>query len=544
MSKNINELREELERFVEFGAILDKQTRKYLARYLQSYVDPEMEAPEGLQDAYYRYFSEALESLFSSEELVDIFTRQGMLSRQIVSDTLTWLRRTYEQISKDNPFQEEKKRLDHWAAVPLHRIVSHWPQLVGLVEEIYGKDELPTSFYRRKFQELIGQKSYEQLSHDSLREIERILEDLLAQWDARLQAKLLDYQIRKMNEHKDDFQDKLEEKAQEQKRLSRIVEPFAEYLGRFWDMSREPIKSTDFDVLQRYDDLLQDEASIQRLADLLGRMREAELEMEEEAYERTILNREWVRDPNAKSEITGVRESSDLSDMLSTEVSLLGDEDLETVFVKKYLDQSLLTFQYEDHRMVPSTDQFIETDRRIRRKQKGPFIICVDTSESMSGTPEHVAKVLCFAILKMAAAENRPAYLINFSSGIKTLDLYDLAGNLDAVADFLRMSFHGGTDISLPLYEALRQLDQAAYQYADVLMISDFIMYRMDEDILQSIAHQQQNRGTQFHSITLTETPDVRILQQFDTNHAYDPERKGVIRQLFTDVQGIIDRPV
>jgi uncharacterized protein with von Willebrand factor type A (vWA) domain len=43
-------------------------------------------------------------------------------------------------------------------------------------------------------------------------------------------------------------------------------------------------------------------------------------------------------------------------------------------------------------------------DKRQKEKEeaKGPFIICVDTSGSMHGTPETVAKTLCFAILKIA----------------------------------------------------------------------------------------------------------------------------------------------
>ena len=150
----------------------------------------------------------------------------------------------------------------------------------------------------------------------------------------------------------------------------------------------------------------------------------------------------------------------------------------------------------------------------------------------MRGRPEHLAKVLCFAILKMAARENRKAYLINFSTGIQTIDLYDIGRSLDEIAGFLRMSFHGGTDITLALYEVLRQLQTESYRDADVLVISDFIMYKIEDDILARIKYHQQNNGTQFHSLTLHEDPNAEVIIQFVTNWVYDPEGKGIIREL------------
>ena len=94
----------------------------------------------------------------------------------------------------------------------------------------------------------------------------------------------------------------------------------------------------------------------------------------------------------------------------------------------------------------------------------------------MHGTPEQVAKTLCFALLKIAIQENRKCYLISFSTGIQTLNLTDLKNSLNLILDFLSMSFHGGTDASPALEEALRMLNTNDYKEADVLMISDFVM--------------------------------------------------------------------
>ena len=192
----------------------------------------------------------------------------------------------------------------------------------------------------------------------------------------------------------------------------------------------------------------------------------------------------------------------------------------------------LLTFRYEDRHLVNSRDNIMEVHSRVKQKEKGPFIVLVDTSESMAGRPEQIAKVLCLGILKMAIKDNRRAFLINFSIGIQTLDLFDIYNSLEDVAAFLRMSFNGGTDASLALSEALRQLRNNNYQDADVLMISDFIMYRIDKEVLDDIRYFQQNKGTEFHSLTLSKEANSEILQRFDTNWIYDPRQKGIIKEL------------
>ena len=45
-------------------------------------------------------------------------------------------------------------------------------------------------------------------------------------------------------------------------------------------------------------------------------------------------------------------------------------------------------------------------------QQRGPFIVCVDTSGSMGGYPEECAKALFLALLKVAMDEKRGCYLL------------------------------------------------------------------------------------------------------------------------------------
>ncbi|MEM1328452.1 MAG: VWA domain-containing protein [Bacteroidota bacterium] len=540
------ELEQEFERFIEFGQLLDRPTRKYLVRYLQQKitgeVDSSLESLDDLKDDYFQYFRKALDGLFGISGLLDIIQNNPTNAKQIVLDTLYWMRKSYEKARVKNPFEEETTRLGSWSVTPLRVFIKRWNFLIDYLRNVYEEQELPVNFYRDRFKDLIQGKDWDNIPQDNRQKLELILTDLLAQWDALLNAKLLDYQLNKLEEERKNFMQTVEAKVQEYQQLMQLVSPFAEYLGNYWDMSRELWKSTSFDVVKQYDDLLKNEKSIQDLADLLGKMREAEIEMEEETFERTIIRQQWIVDEEAKSEIVGVKESDELSHILSSEVALLSDSDTETLFLKKYADKNLLTFRYEDRKLVKSEDYLTEIHQKVKQREKGPFIICVDTSESMMGRPEQIAKVLCLGILKMAARDNRRAYLINFSIGIETLDLFDISNNLDSIAKFLNMSFYGGTDISLPLYEALRQLQGNDYEDADVLVISDFIMYKIDEDVLQQVRFQQQNKNTQFHSLTLSKEPNPYVLEYFDTNWVYDPKERGIIKSLTEGLKTISER--
>ena len=532
-------LEQEYARFVEFGQLLDRRTRRYLVEYLRAKLSGRPYEGEELNDQYARYFMRALDEVFAIDQLLFVCDNNESITQQIVLDTLYWIKKTFAKVEGKHPYVKEVDLLSGWSVTPVKAFSTRYPYLLQNLATIYTREELDIDFYRDRLDRFFG-KELPTWSATDHQDFERILTDLLSQWDALLQAKILAYQLQKFSEAKEHFLDLLTQKVEEYRSLKSIINPFTEYLG--WDMSRDLWQSTSFDALKEYSDLLEDEESLKRLADLLGKMREAEIEIEEETFERTIVRQEWVTDEMAKAEIVGVHESQDLSHLLSSEAALLSDATTETAFLKKYADANLLTLRYEDRKLVRSEDQIMEVHQRVKQREKGPFIVCVDTSQSMMGRPEEIAKVLTLGILKMAIASNRRAYLINFSTGIQTIDLYDIANSIDELAKFLQMSFYGGTDATLALYEALRQLKSHDYEDADVLMISDFVMYKIDQDVLNEVKFFQHNKNTEFHSLALSREANAELLGRFDTNWIYDPARKGVISELTRGLTTITDR--
>jgi uncharacterized protein with von Willebrand factor type A (vWA) domain len=271
---------------------------------------------------------------------------------------------------------------------------------------------------------------------------------------------------------------------------------------------------------------------------MLGRMRQAEKEYEEENFSEMVIKPVWKAEHAAKEELVGIHESDDISSMLPAEAALLADESTEMLFYKKFTEKKLQTFEYQAKFLLWEEEEIKNKRRKEKEDKKGPFIICVDTSGSMHGTPETVAKTLCFALLKMAVKDNRKCYLISFSTEIETLELTNLKNNLERLIEFLSMSFRGGTDAKPALKEALRQLETKDYKKADVIMVSDFVMAGFDEEIKKQIGSAKENK-TKFHSLVIGESGNKNVIEEFDNNWVYDANKQDRLLQLVKDVNGI-----
>ena len=543
MQKRLGGIEEQFAPFIEFGNLFDKATRRYLVHYLYAKVHAdEHPLPLRYESPEFDYFKTTLDQVFSHQGMLAICAGNETLTDQIIHDTLDWMRKTHHQVKAENPYQDELKRLHSWRDRPLPLFAETWYHLTNHLKEHYTREEVDARFYEQEFETTFRdraaflQRLRANPEAEEFRRADLLLTDLLAQWEAVLTAKALHYELGRVGEEMKKFRDLLYAKVAEYQQLFDLMEPFTLEVGRFWDLSKGLWKQTNFDVLSRYATLLKDEKSIRELADLLGKLREAQTELAEEWYEQVIAKSEWRSSAAERTEIDGIHPSGDLNRMLPSEASLLGDDLTETLFFKKFADQQLLSLHYQGRELVRGNQVLAGKRDRARQRDRGPFIVCIDTSGSMEGTPEQVAKVLCFALIKMAAREKRKCYLISFSAGLQTINLLELENSLDKVVKFLSMGFNGGTDVVPALSEAMRMLATHDYQDADVLMVSDFVMYEIRADIIERMKAEQR-KGTQFHSLTVAEFANSAVVELFDNYWVYEPQNKEIARQLAHDLR-------
>jgi uncharacterized protein with von Willebrand factor type A (vWA) domain len=112
------------------------------------------------------------------------------------------------------------------------------------------------------------------------------------------------------------------------------------------------------------------------------------------------------------------------------------------------------------------------------RADRGPVIIILDSSGSMAGRAEILARAVILQVMCVAELERRPCYLYNFS-GAGNLVEHELAFTKDGLARaiaVLALSFAGGTVIDEPVRRAVLRVQSEAWTAADLLIVTDGLL--------------------------------------------------------------------
>lgn len=220
------------------------------------------------------------------------------------------------------------------------------------------------------------------------------------------------------------------------------------------------------------------------------------------------------------TDIRGVTMGDELSHLLPIEYSMLATPRLYKVFLKRYVEKQLQMF---DSRSM--------TNARVRRgedrgnelslpQERGPVIACVDTSASMAGTYEEIAKAIVLCVIFLAEREQRPCRVILFSSDIHTIEFRSPKEAFERLAGFFCNTFHGATDFTPVVTEAIRTLRQDEYSEADLLMLSDF-----DAESLPASLHLQmedmKEQGVEVYAVAFGHRVNGSYIDLSDHNWHY-----------------------
>jgi uncharacterized protein with von Willebrand factor type A (vWA) domain len=255
-----------------------------------------------------------------------------------------------------------------------------------------------------------------------------------------------------------------------------------------WDQLRGLLRSGNWQQVMRIRALIERMPQLARVIRQLGRARITDEPDEARAQDLVLMQQALaprhrqrpVRVPGLPGETRGVYRSGRIARMLSAEMLLLGHPRLRLVWHARHAERALLSYQ-EDDRMAEPILELVPVLRPSplrqpeRRLEAGPMLLCVDTSGSMQGGAEAVAKAVVLEAMRVAHAQQRACYLFAFGGPEEIVETElspDLAG-LEQLAAFMGQGFHGGTDICGPLERALARLDDARWQLADLLIASD-----------------------------------------------------------------------
>ena len=190
---------------------------------------------------------------------------------------------------------------------------------------------------------------------------------------------------------------------------------------------------------------------LKKLARMVGRMKFHAQALRKKVFER------------ASEELLEVEQGDALHRLLPHEMLSLHHPVLRKDFYRRFLDQELIQYSL----------------RGVEEKGKGPMIVCLDGSSSMSGDKEIWSKAVTLTLLEIARKQRRLFRSICFSSAETPLQVLDMNPRdryeveTKTIMDLAEYFPGGGTDFQKPLDAALECLRESRFKKGDIIFITD-----------------------------------------------------------------------
>jgi len=282
-----------------------------------------------------------------------------------------------------------------------------------------------------------------------------------------------------------------------------------------FDLSKGLWQVTGWEEMEKLRKKLQDLKELRDIVRSLGRgSGRGPLKRAPRQRERNRFPEGLTRSPMEPEQTSGLTRSDDISRVLPAELQLLAMKDsaaARRLHFARRAERTLATYERVGWAETPAvTVKGFETRPAA---ECGPIIVCLDTSGSMMGARETVAKCMTLECARQARTTNRPCFLYAFSGpgDCMELELKVSAKGLSDLLAFLEGSFHGGTDVDEPFERALARLDTEEWENADILLVTDGEIKPMQEDLLDALDQRKSERGLKVHGLVVGEqgNPDV-----------------------------------
>lgn len=442
-----------------------------------------------------------------------------ILNRKVSS----WEMSARSYLENANPLKEHRSRLD-FAAWDLKR---HGGCEGSVLSDLSNYRSLHPSvnvaFWEKKI--LAAKREMGRKKDNNVTEIfTAIRRNEQEAWEKEYEEQLLEWQLREIQKLRSRFVKNLKEWFETIRQMKEAFDELDIEQEILWDLSADELTEQDISFLKQWAEYLNNAGGVRELCELMGRLRKEQQSDRTEIIDSTVQY--CVREPDITSNemVVGIELGTDLENVIPQELALLSDADVALLFDLKYVEKRLMCFSRQGYRNGIIEEIIQHTVTVADEEKMGPIIICLDTSNSMSGAPEYIAKALTLSIVSRAASQKRKCYLINFSTSIETLDLTPPKGIRDLI-DFLKMSFHGSTDVVPALCEGIRMMQDENYEKADLLVISDFLFPDLSPGIV-SLCKEQKLNENRFFALAITPFITDQINEDvFDQSWNYNTSR-------------------
>ena len=530
-SDSDNETKRHFEKFGDEKQFGDQRNKKGLIDAVSDYFDNTKSTEEKNS---FPPNSDLIKNTISDipSHLHDYIGNHDGLKENIETDILSWAEKTNSEVNIETAkqFGQENEFIEELQAFNSNELFDNIKEIENAYKSIETSDK---NFSFQHYKKLLDENLSKLGNNANIDDVNRYKEAykhaLINDLKENLEKRIAEYEKSLIDERRKKFLEELIKKIKNFKRLEEELSSVIEGFGcdELWRMSNTSFKNDGFEILKKYELLLKNDTALLDFAKLLGKQNASSKEVEKEIIEEITIKSEYHPKNAHRGNIVGFEYSNEISRVLPSEIGLHNDPDLENLFYLKFVEKQLLSYSYTQDVPVSYSEKH-SSEKDKTDNMSGPIIICVDTSGSMSGTPEQIAKAATLALSKIAIKEKRECFLISFSTSIETLDLSNFTNEngLDTLVDFLRKSFNDGTDPEPALNECLKQLDKEHYKNADVLMISDFDMNTLPNETVSKIK-KEQNKGTLFYSLVVGSDSNSEVIACFDESISYNPDSEA-----------------
>ncbi len=328
----------------------------------------------------------------------------------------------------------------------------------------------------------------------------------------------------------EDFAAVWQERCGQMDELTAIFGDLGDFKNTRWDMLRGLLKSGAWQEVVRIRRLIEQLPQLAGIIRHLGRARVTD--QPDESQRRTVPameqaavlreQRRTVRVPEFPGETRGVRRSGRVARMLPAEAMLLTHPRLRLIWHARHAERTLLSYEDDDrmdevvHHEAPAWRPAPQRVPELRLEM-GPMLVCVDTSGSMRGGAEAVAKAAVLEAVRTAHAQRRACHVFAFSGpeDIVEMELGADAEGIERLTRFMGQSFRGGTDICGPLERALDKLAGEGWQLADLLIASDG-EFGATPEMAAAVARAKEELGLRVQGILIGDRETIGFLELAD----------------------------
>jgi len=307
------------------------------------------------------------------------------------------------QIQGSNPFKDRLVVLEKYEAnANVANLDIELSTLEEAVSEFFKLEEVAQisankEYWSERISNIKNKKKWEENSKFKVSrkgkqddDINLLYRKLMQDWREALDGAVLKWELDEIQRLKSAFMQEIEEWLEYLKQILKLIDGLGMELGYFLDFSEGQMSLSDMETLKKWLKIIENDQGIKEICEILGRIKQIGHSTEIERTESIEIQNRWIPDSDSKEEIVGIKIGNEI------------EHETDILFDLKFVESQLMCFDMMGYDNIDESKSIYRDENVKAEEPKGPIILCIDTSGSMHGPPEYVAKAITLHMVNLA----------------------------------------------------------------------------------------------------------------------------------------------